>query len=121
MLVASTSAVKFWGFEAAVTQIYKSLGGDKSDYNTLQQVGISFAGGYIAGIFCAIVSQYVTPPQSQARPPDWTSLLMRWLFVLQQPCRYHGLQVERSPQGWSPCSYHGFHLQGHWIRRIVGW
>lgn len=47
---------KFATFEETVSMIYKTLGGPKESYNTLQQTGISFAGGYIAGIFCAIVS-----------------------------------------------------------------
>jgi len=48
--------IKFFGFERAVELIYKQLGGKKSDYNKLQQLGVSFAGGYLAGIFCAAVS-----------------------------------------------------------------
>lgn len=51
--------MKFWSFEATVTQIYKYLGQPKDSYNKLQQLGVSFAGGYIAGVFCAIVSQFV--------------------------------------------------------------
>ncbi|CBF69934.1 putative mitochondrial phosphate transporter Pic2 [Aspergillus nidulans FGSC A4] len=47
---------KFATFEETVSMIYKTLGGPKESYNSLQQTGISFAGGYIAGIFCAIVS-----------------------------------------------------------------
>jgi len=48
--------MKFWSFEATVAQIYKQLGKPKASYNKLQQLGVSFAGGYLAGIFCAIVS-----------------------------------------------------------------
>jgi len=48
--------MKFFGFERAVELIYKQLGGKKSDYNKVQQLGVSFAGGYLAGIFCAAVS-----------------------------------------------------------------
>jgi len=48
--------MKFFGFERAVEMIYKQLGGKKSDYNKVQQLGVSFAGGYLAGIFCAAVS-----------------------------------------------------------------
>ena len=47
---------KFATFEQAVTSIYQTLGKPKESYNTLQQTGVSFLGGYIAGIFCAIVS-----------------------------------------------------------------
>ncbi|GAA96559.1 hypothetical protein E5Q_03229 [Mixia osmundae IAM 14324] len=48
--------MKFWSFEATVTQIYKYLGKPKSSYNKLEQLGVSFLGGYIAGVFCAVVS-----------------------------------------------------------------
>src|ERR1700749_3310773 len=36
--------------------IYKSLPGSKNDYSQAAQIGVSFTGGYIAGILCAIVS-----------------------------------------------------------------
>lgn len=47
---------KFATFEETVNQIYKSLGKSKDNCSGLLQTGISFAGGYIAGVFCAIVS-----------------------------------------------------------------
>lgn len=47
---------KFATFEETVKFIYKTLGKPKEQYNGLQQTGVSFLGGYIAGIFCAIVS-----------------------------------------------------------------
>ncbi|KAJ5223805.1 hypothetical protein N7468_008347 [Penicillium chermesinum] len=47
---------KFATFEETVNQIYKYLGKPKDSYSQLSQTGVSFAGGYIAGIFCAIVS-----------------------------------------------------------------
>ena len=50
--------MKFWSFEATVAKIYESLGKPTEEYSNLQQLTISFAGGYIAGIFCATVSQY---------------------------------------------------------------
>ena len=48
--------VKFASFESAVAQIYKTLGKPKETYGTLAQTGVSFLGGYIAGIGCAVVS-----------------------------------------------------------------
>lgn len=48
--------VKFASFENVVERIYKFLGKPKKDFSTLQQTGVSFLGGYIAGIFCAVVS-----------------------------------------------------------------
>lgn len=43
---------KFATFETTVDQIYKTLGKPKAAYNGLQQTGVSFLGGYIAGIAC---------------------------------------------------------------------
>ncbi|KAI4719553.1 hypothetical protein E4T48_04272 [Aureobasidium sp. EXF-10727] len=48
--------VKFATFESAVAQIYKQLGKPKESYGTLAQTGVSFLGGYIAGVGCAVVS-----------------------------------------------------------------
>jgi len=48
--------VKFATFETTVNYIYSYLGKPKSSYNGLQQTGVSFAAGYIAGIGCAVVS-----------------------------------------------------------------
>ncbi|CAG8481949.1 6140_t:CDS:2 [Funneliformis caledonium] len=48
--------MKFASFEKTVEFIYSSLGKPKQDYNKLEQLGVSFLGGYIAGVFCAIVS-----------------------------------------------------------------
>lgn len=47
---------KFATFEEAVSQIYKTLGKPKEEYGKLAQTGVSFLGGYIAGIACAVVS-----------------------------------------------------------------
>ena len=48
--------VKFATFESTVNQIYQYLGKPKETYNSLQQTGVSFLGGYIAGIGCAVIS-----------------------------------------------------------------
>jgi len=48
--------MKFASFETIVEMIYKKLPGQKSDYSKAAQTGVSFAGGYLAGILCAIVS-----------------------------------------------------------------
>jgi solute carrier family 25 (mitochondrial phosphate transporter), member 3 len=47
---------KFTLFEKAVEAIYKLMGKPKDSYNALQQTGVSFLGGYIAGIGSATVS-----------------------------------------------------------------
>ncbi|OCL07927.1 mitochondrial carrier [Glonium stellatum] len=48
--------MKFASFETAVEMIYDALPGKKSDYGKAAQTAVSFTGGYIAGILCAIVS-----------------------------------------------------------------
>lgn len=48
--------VKFASFEKTVQLIYHYLGKPASSYTPVQQTGVSFLGGYIAGIFCAVVS-----------------------------------------------------------------
>ncbi|KAK9465517.1 mitochondrial carrier domain-containing protein [Lipomyces arxii] len=48
--------VKFASFEKTVEIIYSYLPKDKSEYSLLAQTGVSFLGGYIAGVFCAVVS-----------------------------------------------------------------
>jgi len=47
---------KFATFEEAVSMIYRTMGKPKEEYSGLAQTGVSFAGGYLAGILCAIVS-----------------------------------------------------------------
>jgi len=49
--------MKFWAFERTVEAIYKyAIPKKRSDCSKLEQLGVSFIGGYIAGVFCAVVS-----------------------------------------------------------------
>lgn len=48
--------MKFASFETIVEMIYAKLPGKKSDYSKGAQTAVSFGGGYLAGILCAIVS-----------------------------------------------------------------
>ncbi|KAK9249405.1 mitochondrial carrier domain-containing protein [Lipomyces tetrasporus] len=48
--------VKFASFERTVEAIYNMLPKEKHEYSMLTQTGVSFLGGYIAGVFCAVVS-----------------------------------------------------------------
>ncbi|RLM74863.1 mitochondrial phosphate carrier protein 3, mitochondrial-like [Panicum miliaceum] len=49
--------MKFASFETVVEMIYKyAIPAPKSECSKNLQLGVSFAGGYIAGVFCAIVS-----------------------------------------------------------------
>lgn len=48
--------VKFATFESAVQAIYDALGKPKQAYSGAQQLAVSFSGGIVAGVCCAIVS-----------------------------------------------------------------
>ncbi|TVY36075.1 Mitochondrial phosphate carrier protein, mitochondrial [Lachnellula subtilissima] len=48
--------MKFASFETIVEMIYARMPGQKSDYGKGTQTAVSFTGGYLAGILCAIVS-----------------------------------------------------------------
>ncbi|RIA93801.1 mitochondrial phosphate carrier protein 2 [Glomus cerebriforme] len=48
--------MKFASFERTVEYIYGSLEKPKEEYNAFQQLGVSYVSGYIAGIFCTVVS-----------------------------------------------------------------
>jgi len=48
--------MKFASFETIVEMIYNYLPGKKDDYGKGAQTAVSFTGGYLAGILCAIVS-----------------------------------------------------------------
>lgn len=49
---------KFVGFEFVVEKIYTHvLTEPKNTYSKATQLGVTFASGYIAGIFCALISQ----------------------------------------------------------------
>jgi solute carrier family 25 phosphate transporter 3 len=49
--------MKFASFERTVEAIYKhALSKPRSEYNKTQQLGVTFISGYIAGVFCAVVS-----------------------------------------------------------------
>lgn len=48
--------MKFASFETIVEMIYDRLPGSKNDYGKATQTAVSFTGGYIAGILCAVVS-----------------------------------------------------------------
>ncbi|CCD25254.1 Cu/Pi carrier NDAI_0E04370 [Naumovozyma dairenensis CBS 421] len=47
---------KFTSFERIVEAIYARLPTKKNDMSALQQISVSFVGGYLAGILCAVVS-----------------------------------------------------------------
>lgn len=48
--------MKFASFETIVEMMYDSMPGRKEDYGKAAQTSVSFAGGYLAGIACAVVS-----------------------------------------------------------------
>jgi solute carrier family 25 phosphate transporter 3 len=51
------TVVKFVAFEYVVEQFYKHIfTKPKSEYSKATQLSVTFASGYLAGIFCAVVS-----------------------------------------------------------------
>uniref|UniRef100_M1D7S3 Mitochondrial phosphate translocator n=1 Tax=Solanum tuberosum TaxID=4113 RepID=M1D7S3_SOLTU len=49
--------MKFASFETIVEQLYKhAIPTPKDQCSNTTQLGVSFAGGYLAGILCAVVS-----------------------------------------------------------------
>ncbi|KAI9804095.1 MAG: hypothetical protein M1825_001497 [Sarcosagium campestre] len=76
--------VKFATFEKAVEGIYHYLGKPKEAYNTFQQTGVSFLGGYIAGIGSAIVSHpadvLVSKLNSERAPGEGASAAIKRVY-----------------------------------------
>ncbi|KAJ0111458.1 hypothetical protein Patl1_02566 [Pistacia atlantica] len=57
MFYFADTMMKFASFETIVEMIYKySIPAPKDQCSKSLQLGVSFAGGYVAGVFCAIVS-----------------------------------------------------------------
>lgn len=55
--LGADTMMKFASFETIVEMIYRySIPRPKDECSKSLQLGVSFAGGYIAGVFCAIVS-----------------------------------------------------------------
>ena len=51
------TVVKFVAFEKIVAAFYSNIfTKPKAEYSKMQQLGVTFMSGYIAGVFCAIVS-----------------------------------------------------------------
>jgi hypothetical protein len=101
--------VKFATFEETVKQIYKTLGKPKDQFSGLQQTGVSFLGGYIAGIGCAVVSH-----------PAGMLILHREEDGMLTRCRCHGLKTQRRSQGWRGCRSSSLKdIREHWLPRFV--
>jgi solute carrier family 25 phosphate transporter 3 len=67
---------KFTAFESIVEMIYaKFLSKPKEEYNKVQQLGVSFIGGYIAGVFCAIISHPADVAVSQLNKSNDKNIL----------------------------------------------
>lgn len=75
---------KFATFETTVDKIYATLGKPKSAYNGLQQTGVSFLGGYIAGIACAVISHpadvMVSKLNSERKPGEGAGKAMSRIY-----------------------------------------
>lgn len=56
-LLLADTMMKFASFETIVEMLYKyAIPTPKDQCSKTLQLGVSFAGGYVAGVFCAIVS-----------------------------------------------------------------
>jgi len=66
------TVAKFVGFEIVVEYIYKNILNEKpkSEYSKATQLSVTFASGYIAGVFCALVSQPADNLVSQMSKAD---------------------------------------------------
>ncbi len=75
---------KFASFERIVESIYKSLPKPKHEYSKVQQTGVSFVGGYIAGIFCAAVSHpadvMVSKVNNEKKPTESTGACAKRIY-----------------------------------------
>ncbi|KZF25973.1 mitochondrial carrier [Xylona heveae TC161] len=74
--------MKFASFETIVAMIYDYLPGTKDDYSKPAQAGVSFTGGYLAGILCAVVSH----------PAD---VMVSKLNAVRQPGEAFGAVISR--------------------------
>ena len=76
--------MKFASFEAIVDQIWSSMPGKKADYGKGAQTAVSFAGGYAAGILCAITSHpadvMVSKLNSNKSPGEGSSAAMKRIY-----------------------------------------
>ncbi|GAA5828203.1 hypothetical protein JCM10212_003289, partial [Sporobolomyces blumeae] len=52
-----------------VAAIYDFIGKPKASYNKVEQLGVSAAAGYIAGVFCAVVSHPADTMVSKLNAP----------------------------------------------------
>lgn len=65
------TVVKFVGFETCVELFYKHVfTKPKNEYSKSTQLGITFASGYVAGVFCAVISQPADNLVSQMGRPQ---------------------------------------------------
>ena len=68
--------VKFATFEKTVEAIYGFIGKPKESLSGLQQTGVSFLGGYIAGIGCAVS----LTPGGRVPSSDGVERRLTWRF-----------------------------------------
>ncbi len=75
---------KFASFEKTVELIYSYLGKPVLAYTPLQQTGVSFLGGYIAGILCAVVLHpadvMVSKINSLKKPTETTGAALKRIY-----------------------------------------
>ncbi|CAG8526687.1 3011_t:CDS:2 [Acaulospora morrowiae] len=127
--------MKFASFERTVEYIYKTVGKPKEEYNKLEQLGVSFLGGYIAGVFCAIVSHPADTMVSKlnnikkAEGESTAALSLKILKDLGPLGIWRGLgtrviMIEKKieirnyrmgPEIWSQVGFRGVRKSGHYL------
>ena len=95
--------VKFATFESTVNAIYGYLGKPKESYSGLQQTGVSFLGGYIAGVGCAVVSHpadvmvsKLNADRQREQSLSFPPVFLLPLFSSFQPLRFPTSRVLRA-------------------------
>jgi solute carrier family 25 (mitochondrial phosphate transporter), member 3 len=104
---------KFATFEETVSAIYRQLGQPKDSYGKLAQTGVSFLGGYIAGVACAVISHpadvMVSKLNADRQRKSDVSRAWRWTL----------LTTGRDDSRRERSQGHGPHLRQHWLHRAV--
>ena len=65
MATPRLAALRRWTVEQFYTHVFTQ---PKETYSSATQLGITFTSGYIAGVFCALISQPADNLVSQVRP-----------------------------------------------------
>lgn len=111
--------VKFATFETTVAYIYSSFGKPKESFSKLQQTGVSFLGGYIAGIGCAAISHPADVMVSKLNADRKGTVYTYYIFPLSNLQSPSSLTQTNHASQRICHESHVSHLQQHRLRRAV--